>query len=87
MKIEYKVVLSKYLRFYLQIIFVKDRAHGNEFSNQFEESCQRLEEVCKGMDKKQQEQIELLALLTISEHFYDEQNREARIVTNVSMLS
>nr|KAG5695497.1 hypothetical protein BaRGS_008000 [Batillaria attramentaria] len=61
---------------------LKDRAHGNEFSTHFEESCQRLEEAVKGLEKKQQEQKDLLSLLRISEYFYDEQNREARIVAN-----
>lgn len=62
-----------------------DRAHGNEFSTQFEESCLRLEELVKGVEKKQQDQANLLEILLISEYFYDEQNREARIVANVRL--
>ena len=61
-----------------------DRAHGNEFSTQFEESCLRLEEAVRGLEKTNGEQKDLMAQLHTSEYFYDQQYREARIVANVS---
>ncbi|XP_076465081.1 uncharacterized protein LOC143296935 isoform X2 [Babylonia areolata] len=61
---------------------LKDRAHGNEFSTQFEESCLRLEEAMKCLEKKKGEQRDLLAQLHISEYFYDQQFSEAKIVAN-----
>ncbi|KAK7116386.1 regulation of nuclear pre-mRNA domain-containing protein 2-like isoform X2 [Littorina saxatilis] len=61
---------------------LKDRAHGNEFSTQFEESCLRLEDAVKGLEKKIGEQRDVLSQLTTSEYFYDQQYREAKIVAN-----
>ncbi|XP_076443831.1 uncharacterized protein LOC143282163 [Babylonia areolata] len=61
---------------------LKDRAHGNEFSTDFEESCLRLEETAEGLDKLRQERKDLMAQLHIAEHFYNQQHSEARIVAN-----
>ncbi|KAL8602315.1 hypothetical protein ACOMHN_022828 [Nucella lapillus] len=61
---------------------LKDRAHGNEFSTQFEDSCVRLEEAMKCLEKKKGEQRDLLGELHVGEYFYDQQFREAKIVAN-----
>lgn len=66
------------------VFLCTDRAHGNEFSTQFEESCLRLEEAVRGLEKTNGEQKDLMAQLHTSEYFYDQQYREARIVANVS---
>lgn len=66
------------------MLLCTDRAHGNEFSTQFEESCLRLEEAVRGLEKTNGEQKDLMAQLHTSEYFYDQQYREARIVANVS---
>ena len=68
-------------------IFFTDRAHGNEFSTQFEDSCRRMEDAVEALQKKQAGEKDVLQLLHISEHFYDQQYREARIVANVSYLA
>ncbi|KAK3098614.1 hypothetical protein FSP39_021237 [Pinctada imbricata] len=61
---------------------LKDRAHGKQFIQQFEDSCAKLENYMNGAEKKMTEEKELIEMLTESEVFYDEQYREAKIVAN-----
>ena len=61
-----------------------DKAHGKEFSIQFEESCVKLEEYVEILADEITERKTLIQLTEISEMFYDEQYREAKIVANVS---
>ncbi|GFS14995.1 regulation of nuclear pre-mRNA domain-containing protein 2 [Elysia marginata] len=61
---------------------LKDRAHGNDFSNQFEDSCNKLAELVKRQTQHVDDQRLLLQTLNTSETFYEEQYREAKIVAN-----
>ncbi|RUS84154.1 hypothetical protein EGW08_008082 [Elysia chlorotica] len=61
---------------------LKDRAHGNDFSNQFEDSCNKLAELVKRQTQHVEDQRLLLQTLNTSETFYEEQYREAKIVAN-----
>ncbi|KAK7011650.1 regulation of nuclear pre-mRNA domain-containing protein 2 [Biomphalaria glabrata] len=61
---------------------LKDRAHGNDFSSQFEDSCTKLEDLVKRQTQHLQDQKALLEILNTSETFYEEQYREAKIVAN-----
>ena len=68
------------------ILVSLDRAHGNDFSNQFEDSCNKLAELVKRQTQHVDDQRLLLQTLNTSETFYEEQYREAKIVANVSSL-
>ncbi|XP_061193179.1 regulation of nuclear pre-mRNA domain-containing protein 2-like [Saccostrea echinata] len=61
---------------------LKDRAHGKQFSQQFEDSCSKLENYVSSAEQQIQEQKVMIELLEQSQVFYDEQYREARIVAN-----
>ncbi|CAL1526122.1 unnamed protein product [Lymnaea stagnalis] len=61
---------------------LKDRAHGNDFSSQFEDSCTKLEDLVKRQTQHLEDQKSLLDTLNTSETFYEEQYREAKIVAN-----
>ncbi|XP_041370408.1 regulation of nuclear pre-mRNA domain-containing protein 2-like [Gigantopelta aegis] len=61
---------------------LKDKAHGKEFSIQFEESCVKLEDYVEVLADEITERKTLIQLTEISEMFYDEQYREAKIVAN-----
>ena len=64
--------------------FFTDRSHGNEFSQQFEDSCVHLEEFVVKLDAQIKSRSLLVELLEQSELYYDAQYGEAKIVTNVS---
>uniref|UniRef100_A0A0B6ZY11 Regulation of nuclear pre-mRNA domain-containing protein 2 n=1 Tax=Arion vulgaris TaxID=1028688 RepID=A0A0B6ZY11_9EUPU len=61
---------------------LKDRAHGNDYSNQFEDSCTKLEDLIKRKSRIVEDQNALIETLSLSETFYEEQYREAKIVAN-----
>ncbi|XP_005098576.1 regulation of nuclear pre-mRNA domain-containing protein 2 isoform X2 [Aplysia californica] len=61
---------------------LKDRAHGNDFSSHFEDSCMKLEDLVKRQAQHLEDQRALLDTLQTSETFYEEQYREAKIVAN-----
>jgi len=61
---------------------LKDRQHGSDFSNHFDEACTKLEDVVKRQTKLMKDQKEMLDTLQTSETFYEEQYREAKIVAN-----
>lgn len=66
--------------------YLIDRAHGNDFSSQFEDSCTKLEDLVKRQTQHLKDQRALLETLNTSETFYEEQYREAKIVANVSYI-
>lgn len=53
---------------------------------QFEDSCFKLEDFVTSIEKEIEEQQSMIEVLEHSEMFYDEQYREAKIVTNVRRL-
>ncbi|KAJ8304572.1 hypothetical protein KUTeg_018155 [Tegillarca granosa] len=61
---------------------LKDKAHGKQFSQQFEDSCFKLEDFVTSIEKEIEEQQSMIEVLEQSEMFYDEQYREAKIVAN-----
>ena len=61
-----------------------DRAHGKEFSQTFEESCLKLEDVLAMTEKQNVERQAMVEMLEQSELYYDAQYGEAKIVANVS---
>ncbi|CAG5132002.1 unnamed protein product [Candidula unifasciata] len=61
---------------------LKDRAHGNDYSNQFEDSCSKLEDLVKRQTRHIEDQQAMIETLRLSETFYEEQYREAKIVAN-----
>lgn len=61
---------------------LKDRAHGKQFSQQFEDSCSKLENYVSSAEQQIMEQKVMIEMLEQSQVFYDEQYREARIVAN-----
>lgn len=61
---------------------LKDRAHGKQFSQQFEDSCSKLENYVSSAEQQIMEQKVMIEMLEQSEVFYDEQFKEARIVAN-----
>ncbi|XP_064607793.1 regulation of nuclear pre-mRNA domain-containing protein 2-like isoform X2 [Liolophura sinensis] len=61
---------------------LKDRAHGNEFSKQFEDSCVKLEEFVGSFEKGVHDRKALITALEEGELFYQAQFGEARIVAN-----
>lgn len=63
-----------------------DRAHGNEFSKQFEDSCVKLEDFVGSFEKGVHDRKTLITALEEGELFYQAQFGEARIVANVSMV-
>nr|XP_034326865.1 regulation of nuclear pre-mRNA domain-containing protein 2 [Crassostrea gigas] len=65
---------------------LKDRAHGKQFSQQFEDSCSKLENYVSSAEQQIMEQKVMIEMLEQSQVFYDEQYREARIVANVSQV-
>ena len=64
-----------------------DRAHGREFSRQFEESCQKLDDYVHHLEVEIKDRADLTEMLEDSEIYYDAQYGEAKIVTNVSSVS
>lgn len=74
--------MIQYVVFFIPLA---DRAHGNEFSGQFEDSCTKLEDIVKNQTQHLADQRTMLETLTTSETFYEAQYREARIVANVSI--
>lgn len=63
-----------------------DKAHGKQFSQQFEDSCSKLENYVSSAEQQIMEQKVMIEMLEQSQVFYDEQYREARIVANVSQF-
>ncbi|XP_076101709.1 uncharacterized protein LOC143071345 [Mytilus galloprovincialis] len=61
---------------------LKDKAHGNQFSKQFEESCNKLEDYVSSANKDLLEKAALIEMLETSQLFYEEQYKEAKIVAN-----
>lgn len=61
---------------------LKDKAHGNQFSKQFEESCSKLEDYVSSANKDIIEKGAMIELLETSQLFYEEQYKEAKIVAN-----
>jgi hypothetical protein len=66
--------------------FFLDKAHGNQFSKQFEESCSKLEDYVSSANKDIIEKGAMIELLETSQLFYEEQYKEAKIVANVSKV-
>ena len=64
-----------------------DRAHGKEFSQNFENSCLKLEEYVGCVEQELKDRAALIEALEEAEVFYDAQYGEAKIVTNVSFFS
>ena len=69
----------------IYIFVFLDRAHGNDFSSHFEDSCMKLEDLVKRQTQHLNDQQAMMEVLTTSETFYEEQYREAKIVANVSI--
>lgn len=66
---------------------ISDRAHGKEFSQNFEDSCVKLEEYVHLVEQEIKDRAALIESLEETEVFYDAQYGEAKIVANVSMYS
>lgn len=64
-----------------------DRSHGHEFSRQFEESCQKLDDYVHHLEVEIKDRADLIEMLEQSEIYYDAQYGEAKIVANVSISS
>ena len=65
-------------------LFFSDRAHGKEFSRQFEDACNKLEDYVVSLQKEIDHRTAMITMLEQSELFYEDQYREAKIVANVS---
>ncbi|CAE1326432.1 Regulation of nuclear pre-mRNA domain-containing protein 2 [Acanthosepion pharaonis] len=61
---------------------LKDRAHGKEFSRQFEDACNKLEDYVVSLQKEIDHRTAMITMLEQSELFYEDQYREAKIVAN-----
>ncbi|XP_074651428.1 uncharacterized protein LOC141906116 isoform X2 [Tubulanus polymorphus] len=61
---------------------LKDRSHGYDFARQFEESCNKLEDYVKYLEKVAGDRESLLLMLDTSEMYYDAQYGEAKVVAN-----
>ncbi|KAK3601074.1 hypothetical protein CHS0354_029301 [Potamilus streckersoni] len=61
---------------------LKDRAHGKEFCQQFEDSCVKIEDFVNSLKKDIVDRKSMVEMCEQSELFYDEQFREARIVAH-----
>lgn len=69
--------------FFFPLCF-SDRAHGKEFSRQFEDACNKLEDYVVSLQKEIDHRTAMITMLEQSELFYEDQYREAKIVANVS---
>ena len=63
---------------------ISDKAHCQEFLQQFEDSCAKLEDFVSSLEKEVKDRKAMVENLEQSEIFYDAQYGEARIVANVS---
>ena len=63
---------------------IADKAHGKEFSQQFEDTCVKVEDYVVQLERTIKERTSLIEMLEQSELFYDAQYGEAKIVANVS---
>lgn len=61
---------------------LKDRNHGHQFSKEFEESTEALDDMIRTLQKEKEEREALVLLLEQSEIYYDTQRGEAKIVVN-----
>lgn len=61
---------------------LKDRQHGKEFSQQFEDTCCKVEHYVVQLERAIKERASLIEILEESELFYDAQYGEAKIVVN-----
>ncbi|CAI9717324.1 Hypothetical predicted protein [Octopus vulgaris] len=61
---------------------LKDRAHGKEFSRQFEDACNKLDDYVVSLQKEIDHRTAMITMLEQSELFYEDQYREAKIVAN-----
>ena len=68
------------------VVLPTDRAHGHEFSRQFEESCQKLDDYVHFLEVEIKDRADLIEMLEQSEIYYDAQYGEAKIVANVSIV-
>ncbi|GAB1604954.1 regulation of nuclear pre-mRNA domain-containing protein 2-like isoform X2 [Argonauta hians] len=61
---------------------LKDRAHGKEFSRQFEDACHKLDDYVGCLQREIEHRTAMITMLEQSELFYEDQYQEAKIVAN-----
>lgn len=61
---------------------LKDRAHGHEFSQLFEESYVALEDYVKSLEAELEQRRQLTQVLELAEVFYDNQYHDAAVVAD-----
>ncbi|XP_064620326.1 regulation of nuclear pre-mRNA domain-containing protein 2-like isoform X2 [Lineus longissimus] len=65
-----------------QIKRLKDRRQGAEFNHQFEDAQVKVEDYILGVERVIKERAALIDLLAMTEHFYELQYGEAKVVAN-----
>lgn len=76
-----------YICAYIHVcLHLTDRAHGKEFSQQFEDTCVKLEDYIGHVEREMKEGQTLIELLEQGQLFYDAQYGEAKIVANVRVF-
>jgi hypothetical protein len=61
-----------------------DRRQGAELNHQFEDAQLKLEDYIQGVERVIKERAALIDLLAMTEHFFELQYGEAKVVANVS---
>lgn len=65
-------------------IFFTDRAGGNRFSRDFEESSSKIDELAQSLVRENQHRHILINALEDSDAYYEAALKEATIIANVS---